>query len=136
MNVRSNVLAHENAASFLCVFVYIDALAYKRRGISRPALVMATEVRSTPHSSNNAHSIEMCGDIFFSLLCSIGMAYSDVFNGTVVETRAGKIGGLIDKTIFGDTFYAFKGIPYAKPAVGQLRFQVSLHDYARLNIFH
>lgn len=77
------------------------------------------------HSSNSAHSIKMRKDILLHLLCLIAVARGDDLNETVVETRAGKLRGLIDKTVLGDDFYAFKGIPYAKPPVGQLRFQVS-----------
>ena len=47
----------------------------------------------------------------------------------VVETSKGKIRGFVDRSILGDEYLAFKGIPFAKPPVGQLRFQVSIIIY-------
>ncbi|XP_058799389.1 carboxylesterase 5A-like [Phymastichus coffea] len=41
----------------------------------------------------------------------------------VVNTRVGKVRGIKLKNLVGDDFFAFKGIPYAKPPVGDLRFQ-------------
>ena len=45
--------------------------------------------------------------------------------GPVVETSKGKVRGFVDRSILGDEYLGFKGIPFAKPPVGQLRFQVS-----------
>ncbi|KAL7287572.1 esterase FE4-like [Trichogramma pretiosum] len=44
----------------------------------------------------------------------------------VVETNSGKISGVTQTNPSGDTFCAFKGIPYAKPPVGALRFKDSV----------
>lgn len=44
----------------------------------------------------------------------------------IVETKAGKVRGARQTNFEGDEFYAFRGVPYAKPPVGQLRFQVNL----------
>ncbi|KAJ8680687.1 hypothetical protein QAD02_016474 [Eretmocerus hayati] len=41
----------------------------------------------------------------------------------IVETRLGKLKGSIEVNILGNSYYAYKGVPYAKPPVGQLRFQ-------------
>ena len=43
----------------------------------------------------------------------------------VVETTCGKLQGCRSRDIESNEFYAFKGIPYAKPPVGDLRFEVS-----------
>lgn len=44
----------------------------------------------------------------------------------VVETTNGKIRGTLNTTFLnGIPFYSFKGIPYAKPPIGVLRFRVS-----------
>lgn len=43
----------------------------------------------------------------------------------VVETSCGRLCGTVQKSIEGYDYYAFKGVPYAKPPVGELRFQVS-----------
>lgn len=49
----------------------------------------------------------------------------------LIQTKDGPIFGLIEKIDDGVT-YKFKGIPYAKPPVGCLRFLVSLNI---INIF-
>ncbi|KAJ8682866.1 hypothetical protein QAD02_018658 [Eretmocerus hayati] len=41
----------------------------------------------------------------------------------IVETCCGKVRGYVERNILGQDYYAFKGIPYAKPPVGELRFQ-------------
>lgn len=43
----------------------------------------------------------------------------------IVSTRLGKLRGSVQRSIVGDDYLSFKGIPYAKPPVGQLRFEVS-----------
>lgn len=44
----------------------------------------------------------------------------------IVEVEQGKLEGLTQKSILtGNDYYAFLGIPYGKPPVGELRFQVS-----------
>lgn len=43
----------------------------------------------------------------------------------IIETSLGKIKGLSLKDDNGDTYYTFKGIPYAKSPIGDLRFAVS-----------
>lgn len=47
----------------------------------------------------------------------------------VVETRQGQLRGVQLRDHDGKEFFGFKGVPYAKPPVGQLRFEV------RKNIF-
>lgn len=42
----------------------------------------------------------------------------------IVETSAGKVLGYEMISRAGRTFLAFSGVPYAKPPVGKLRFQV------------
>jgi hypothetical protein len=42
----------------------------------------------------------------------------------IVETVNGKIQGGVSVSRNGKEFYAFRGIPYAKPPVGDLRFEV------------
>jgi hypothetical protein len=43
----------------------------------------------------------------------------------VVTTGTGDVQGFTMKTIGGRDIYAFEGIPFAEPPVGQLRFRVS-----------
>lgn len=42
----------------------------------------------------------------------------------LVQTKFGMIRGLVKKNILGGEYFSFKGIPYAEPPVGKLRFQV------------
>ncbi|XP_014227063.1 esterase FE4-like [Trichogramma pretiosum] len=41
----------------------------------------------------------------------------------VVSTSYGQLCGLIEKSFEGYNYYAFKGVPYAKPPIGDLRFE-------------
>lgn len=44
----------------------------------------------------------------------------------IIETKSGKIRGVRETTLIKNMdFYSFKGIPYAKPPIGELRFKVS-----------
>lgn len=42
----------------------------------------------------------------------------------IIQTTDGDVCGYIDKNEKGTCYYKFKKIPYAKPPLGQLRFQV------------
>lgn len=44
---------------------------------------------------------------------------------TIVETNYGPVRGIKRTSAVGDHFYSFRGIPYAKPPIGDLRFKVS-----------
>lgn len=47
----------------------------------------------------------------------------------VVNTQHGDVRGKLLKTLFDDgEYFSFKGIPYAKPPLNELRFKVSLMD--------
>ena len=54
----------------------------------------------------------------------------------IVETFYGKVKGVKDKDIDNNEFYSFKGIPYAKPPINELRFQVRLNYPLNFIIFH
>ncbi|XP_058799386.1 esterase B1-like isoform X2 [Phymastichus coffea] len=47
------------------------------------------------------------------------MSYDEL----IVETKTGKLRGLKERNFEGEQFFAFRGIPYAKPPVNELRFQ-------------
>ena len=49
-------------------------------------------------------------------------------DGLVVETSYGKLRGHLSRDIVDNEFFSFKGIPYAKPPVGDLRFEVSFNE--------
>lgn len=42
----------------------------------------------------------------------------------IINTKLGKVKGSTMKTYLGRTFYAFRGIRYAEPPIGQFRFKV------------
>lgn len=58
-------------------------------------------------------------------------------NDVIVRTSNGRVQGERLKTLFDDkTYYSFKGIPYAEPPVGDLRFKVKLEKICYLwNVF-
>nr|AID61333.1 esterase [Calliphora stygia] len=44
----------------------------------------------------------------------------------VIQTTTGKVRGEKRQTVYGDEFYCFDGIPYAKAPIGELRFKAPL----------
>ena len=49
-----------------------------------------------------------------------------IMNRPIAKTIYGELQGVYEKDSDDNCYVAFKGIPYAKPPVGTLRFQVSL----------
>lgn len=47
----------------------------------------------------------------------------------VVNTALGPIKGNRRTSYLGDEFFSFRGVPFAKPPVGELRFKVCLFIY-------
>jgi acetylcholinesterase len=47
-------------------------------------------------------------------------------NQPTVTVKQGKLVGTVSKDIDGNNFYSFKGIPYATPPLGKLRFKAPL----------
>lgn len=65
--------------------------------------------------------------ILVILLFFISSVLSDSENcyTKVVETNYGAVRGFLKKTLLnGKPYYAFRGIPYAKPPIGERRFKV------------
>lgn len=53
----------------------------------------------------------------------------------VVEVKQGKLQGSLQKSVLtGDEYYSFRGIPYAKPPINELRFQVSEYQVIETGI--
>lgn len=44
----------------------------------------------------------------------------------IITVNQGMVCGIEEKLPNGGSFYSFKGIPYAKPPIGELRFEVSV----------
>nr|AIY68319.1 putative beta-esterase [Leptinotarsa decemlineata] len=51
---------------------------------------------------------------------------ADSLHHPIVTLSEGDVEGFIEHTVKGRSFYAFKGIPYARPPIGDLRFQESV----------
>lgn len=41
----------------------------------------------------------------------------------LIDTKSGRVKGLVKESLLGDQFYSFQRIPYAKAPVGKLRFK-------------
>lgn len=54
----------------------------------------------------------------------------------VVRVEEGLLKGRTTKTVYGNDYVSFQGVPYAKPPVGPLRFKVSFDEYTRMNDDH
>ena len=61
-------------------------------------------------------------ELFGILILLVGLVYGTDDN--ILKLSQGKIKGSILKSRNGREFKAFQGIPYAKPPIGNLRFQV------------
>lgn len=46
----------------------------------------------------------------------------------IIEVQQGLLRGIKEDNINGKSFFAFRGIPYAKPPVGKLRFKVCIDN--------
>ena len=57
-----------------------------------------------------------------AVLCSLCHADTET---VVVKTSLGSVKGYTDQTIHGRRLNGFKGLPYAKPPIGELRFKVT-----------
>lgn len=55
-------------------------------------------------------------------------------NRVNLEVGEGKLIGIITESVYGDKYIAFRGIPYAKPPVGELRFKVNTEHAALIDI--
>lgn len=72
-----------------------------------------------------------------ALICAISSIAADEYK--VIETINGQVRGVQKTTLLKNIkYYSFKGIPYAKPPVGELRFKVNnllYWKFAHLQIF-
>lgn len=55
-------------------------------------------------------------------------------NEPIVKISAGHLLGTTKKSIEGYTYHAFKGVPYAKPPIGKLRFEVKYYRKMLINL--
>lgn len=60
---------------------------------------------------------------------------SPIFASVIVNTSRGKVRGFETNSILNGTkYYSFLGIPYAKPPIKNLRFQVILLKFFNFNV--
>lgn len=55
-------------------------------------------------------------------------------NRVAVNVHEGELIGIIEEGIHGGNYIAFRGIPYAKPPVGKLRFKVNISRFVLVNV--
>lgn len=60
----------------------------------------------------------------FLLLFIVDVTTANSGSAPIVEIRHGKLKGSVLKSYNGRDYHAFKGVPYAKPTSGLLRFKV------------
>nr|XP_026486248.1 esterase FE4-like [Vanessa tameamea] len=73
-------------------------------------------------SSNN---IIVCAILYY-LQINVALALTHVNNDPIVRVNEGKLKGSVEKLVDGSSCFSFKGIPYAAPPVGNLRFKAPL----------
>lgn len=54
-------------------------------------------------------------------------------NDPIVRIQEGKLRGVGGKLVDGSQYYSFKGIPYATPPIGNLRFKVNTFLFYNYN---
>jgi len=57
-------------------------------------------------------------------------------NRVDVRVQEGKLIGTVEENIYGNKYFAFRGIPYAKPPLGELRFKVNTQRFVITNYPH
>lgn len=64
--------------------------------------------------------------IHFLVIVSIVAADTNNPATKMIEIPNGKVRGYLEKSrLFGKRYFAFRGIPFGKPPIGDLRFKVS-----------
>ncbi|CAB3376450.1 Hypothetical predicted protein [Cloeon dipterum] len=104
------------------------------RSIQRAISLLESKVKKTEERSINSvtlpriHAQPSFALIFLETVWLKGIAAVTIVGGEtknpeIVLSHDGKISGTTMKSLDGREFYAFRGIPYAKPPVGDLRFR-------------
>lgn len=63
--------------------------------------------------------------LFLSVYLALSLAQEEGGESPIVQAPIGKVRGSIFKTILGRTIYAYRGVRYAEPPVGERRFKVA-----------
>lgn len=73
----------------------------------------------------------MTSFVLFSLFLIVSVASVTPDEFQVVQTKSGSVRGIRQTTFLKKVdFYSFRGIPYAKPPTGELRFKVCIFTMA------
>lgn len=70
--------------------------------------------------------MHLCSITRFSCSLVLFVIFINFGDSILLETKQGKILGQTEVSRGGRHFYAFYGIPYAEPPIGELRLEVSL----------
>lgn len=66
------------------------------------------------------------------LLCLTWLTCLTMENDRVnVHVHEGELIGIVEKSVYGHNYISFRGIPYAKPPIGELRFKVNEQHFRR-----
>lgn len=82
--------------------------------------------------TNERLCYRVCGIILLSVIISLILFPTRTSNPKDivyknVETKNGAVRGFLDKTLIKEKpFFSFRGIPFAEPPIGELRFKVLL----------
>lgn len=75
--------------------------------------------------------------LFVSIILLFTLIDFNNYSIAIVHTENGPVQGYLKFTMFdGHSYYAFKGIPYAKPPVGDLRFRVRALHFRKTTFFN
>lgn len=62
--------------------------------------------------------------------------FLQIADDLTVQVKNGQVKGRIQTMLDGSTYYAWQGIPYAAPPVGNLRFQVKFKTITHCKVFY
>ncbi len=73
--------------------------------------------------------------IFFLLSTFFDAKFVDsyVVPSPIVTTQSGQVVGTTDNSFFSREYFSYRGIPYAEPPIGDLRFKVSTFRFKYLS---
>lgn len=71
---------------------------------------------------------------YFCFLCVASENSDENEEFCTINTNSGQIRGKQNRTLFDNkTYYSFRGIPFAKPPIGDLRFKVTKTKLTKIN---